>query len=159
MADPIMDKVSAWAELERFADAAGVALDERGHPDEDPLDDPDTESDVEDYPALIKAIRYGRIEIDDNGKLTVCWRRGPAEGSLVLDPAKWRYAMALRAMSKTRVQGKRGKNKSPETEDNLKKLFVFLGCLGDKTEEYFWSLDDKLDAELALRLAGLIAQG
>ena len=127
----VMDDASAWVELCRFADEAGLEMDERAEPGMDELgDDEDDESEVSDYGLLFRSLRRGNMVVSDDGVLTVTWKRAPREGrgKLTLNPREWPYGKALRAAAGGAVS-KAAKGRSGG-DDNVGKVHRFLETLG-----------------------------
>lgn len=153
-----MDKVSAWAELERFAGAAGIHLDERAHPSWQPRPLRDDESEISDYDSLLAAIQDGRLEIDDIGGAKIVWRSGQPNGSdgLVLDPTKWNFSSAMIAFSGsvTSPAGRNGQAASGADSGNrICKLYLFLETLSDTPPGTLQNVRHRLDCQLILHLA------
>lgn len=119
--EPKLDPCTAWDELALFASLAGSEMDDRAHPDYTPEDDGEeehkdafkdedgepVESEPADYGTLIKALRHGHAEVDDQGVLTINLVRpvsvpdskGDPIESLRFDPSAWNFTEAYYALS------------------------------------------------------------
>lgn len=105
----VLDELSAWAELERFAAVADIELDERARPDDpeaevapeaEPADE-DEESEVADYSDLIAGLQSGQLKVSSTGSLELHWRKSPRKNWPVMtfDPETWKYTRAIRALA------------------------------------------------------------
>lgn len=158
-----MDEGSAWAELDRFAASAGVALDERGRPGETDLpEEPDTETDVEDYAAIITAIRRDHLRISNDGAATIMWEREPKDAAVFkLDPdLPWHYGKALQSVHSTvQAPTKRNKSGPPPRSNELGKFNGFLEILAAVPKGSLSDLRSKRDQDLIVALGVFLALG
>lgn len=161
MSKYIMDMESAWAELERFADHAGVEMDERAHPchkrepsEED--DDADAESEVADYSTLLQAIRKGEVTVTESGELQYAWRQPFGAGeSLILNPNGWPYGRAMRALATTVTviqKGRKKRDAEVEKRDTLGQGDAFLEILARMKQGSLMDITHKRDRDIATKL-------
>lgn len=169
MTPSVLDEVSAWGELARFAEVAGIELDERAHPDYKPSDDDeaaDDESEVSDYRELIRALRAGHLSVEDNGALVLRWKKPPHKDrpTLTLDPEGgdgWAYGQATRALHTVPApiavsKAARRRMPSAQEEDRLGRMDRFLEILGDEAPGTMIRLCNRLDRDLVTDLTKFI---
>lgn len=165
MSKNILDEVSAWAELERFAAAVGVEMDDRAHPDyrPEPSDSDDEESKPSDYSTLLKALRRGWVTIGEDSSLSYTWVRVPAglQDTLTISPLddSFPYGRAMRALSTSVVVTHKGRRKSDgETveEDKLGRLDAFLEIASKSKRGSLLNIRHKRDRDIATAISAFM---
>ncbi len=154
----VMDDESAWMELERFAEPAGLALDERAQPGAEKEAGED-ESEVSDYSDILRSLREGRAVVDTDGVLTFKWRKAPMEGrgELKLDPNNWHYGSALVNMEGAAAVSKAAKQRQGGSSNgNVAKLYRFLELLSGESPGTMQRLTHKRDCMLALQIGNFL---
>jgi hypothetical protein len=147
-----MDLVSAWAELDRFADAAGVELDERAGPEFEG-EIKDTESEVADYHPLLTALRRGDLEVDDLGGANVKFVRPTGDvNCMALNPETWAYGHATKAMAANNP----AKKKKEGDASRFERMNSFLETLSGTPRGTIQSLGHKRDVNLMVHLAAFL---
>ncbi len=138
-----MDRVSAWGELNRFAVAAEIELDERAHPDFKG-EVGEGESEVSSYDTLLEALECGHMVVSDEGNLTVKWRKPPREGetTMTFKPDAWPYGYAIRAYSSTT-------NRKKGEQDSLGNLHRYMETLARVNPSTLINLTKRSDVMLA----------
>lgn len=163
-----LDAVTAWLELARFAEDAGVELDERAHPDWRPGEEGETEpshgegeSEISDYRDLMRALQSGHMDLDEQGVLTIHWKRPPSKDkpNLKLDPNTWPYSRALSDMHKSTpppVSAAARKRTPVQGEDRLAQLDHMLETLAGERPGLLMGLGHRHDRDLAVCLTKFI---
>ena len=169
----VLDALTAWHELARFAEVAGVELDERAHPDYDPKDEPEgepeDESDVTDYSDLIQALRTGHADVGENGAFRIYWAKPPHKDrlSMSLDPEGgdgWPYGQATRALHTVPAppavsKAARKRTPSAQEDDKLGRMDRFLEILSGESPGTMIQLRNRRDRDLISALGGFVLLG
>lgn len=161
-----IDAITAWHELERFADGAGIDLDERASPVDPDPDQPEkiidyrvTPEEAEQlgaYTKLLTALQRGHLTISDSGAAVVHLRTPIGDRSTItLDPsAPWPFTKAMRAMGSINVPvGKRGGGQAQLDTNGARLAFVSV-LAGVKPD---LAPTNKRDYSLLVALADLIS--
>ena len=170
-----LDTLSAWAELARFAAVADLELDERAHPNYDSKTDDtaeelkaESESEPSDYGDLFRALESGHVTIEENGALTVHWRKPPHKGkpTMVLDPDQdgdgWNYSRGIRSLHSVPIAppvskaARKRMGNAQEEDDRLGRMDRFLEILGDQPPNTMIELRNRRDRELVTTLSNFI---
>lgn len=164
-----LDPATAWHELARFAELADVELDERAHPDWKPDEEGEEElpengeSDISDYRDLLRAFQSGHMDLDEQGVLTVHWKKPPSEKKpdFVLNPNDWPYSRALSAMHKVPeppAVSKAARKRTPASsgDDKIGRLDRMLETLAGEPLGTLKQLNRRRDRDLANALTNFI---
>ena len=173
MSKMVLDAISAWHELGRFAEVAGVEMDERSHPDYDAAKDDtdeeakaDKESEEVDYDTLIKALRRGQLSVGDGGVLVLTWLKPPISDrpTMTLDPNDYAYgqaSMALGSIPNPPAVSKAAKKRARtvEYDNNLRKMHRFIEILACENPGTLERSKDKRDTDLITAIASFLISG
>ena len=147
-----MDLETAYSELCRFADAAGIEL-----PDLEEIQEKQAEAELdedkeepEDYMKLREAIASGQLLVHEDGSILYNLIKPAIRAKkLEIDPATWPYAKALRAFH-SNVRGKKGQR------DTLGGLYAYMERLGGVPRHALMEMTCKRDCDVVTALANLL---
>ena len=157
-----MDKLSAHGELQRFAVAADVCLDDRAHPEWERRELRDDESEISNYDLILEAIMRGHLVIDENGGAEILWVKPPTpeEKTLKLDPGNWPYSLAMLGFSGAQLNAQRSQAHERATgADNgchMARAYMFLEVLAEIPGGTIAQLRNRRDCQLAIMLSKFI---
>ena len=149
---PLMDLDTAYGELCRFADAAGIDLPslEEIEQQQDRAKLDESQDEPEDFLKLRKAIAAGRLRIDEGGALSYPLAKPCVRASaLEISPASWPYAKALRAFH-ANSRGKKGRS------DMMGGLLAFVEALSGLPTQSLTEMTAKRDCDVVLAIANLL---